>query len=380
MNVESIAEVKVLTQGYQAEYGRSSGLQITAVTKSGTNQFRGSAYDVADATRTGTRTAGSNMLNGDPKAESNDEDAGLLDRRPGRQAGRQQQAVLLLRARVSPADQRRSTAATRSASACRRRSSAPATSRRRVDNNGALFNLHQGSDSSPAPAPRPAPAGCFQDGGVLGKIPANRLYPTGLAHPEPLPAAERRAGRRARTTTTRSRRADDRATSRSSRRSASTTRPSPKLRVTGKYSGQRAAQARHARHHPGLQRRAACRTRSSPTTRVTANYTLSPTTFLEGDLRLHPERARRAATTGGIPVDDARSNRLDRPVGLAGFPLLYPERRRRPDQRYYALRGPADRQPAVLGRHATINLPPDVRRGAAASAHAPPQPAVSRAG
>ena len=31
MNIESIGEVKVLTQGYQAEYGRSSGLQITAV-------------------------------------------------------------------------------------------------------------------------------------------------------------------------------------------------------------------------------------------------------------------------------------------------------------------------------------------------------------
>ena len=42
MNIESIGEVKVLTQGYQAEYGRSSGLQITAVTKSGTNRFRGS--------------------------------------------------------------------------------------------------------------------------------------------------------------------------------------------------------------------------------------------------------------------------------------------------------------------------------------------------
>jgi len=42
MNVESIAEVKVLTSGYQAEYGRSSGMQITAVTKSGTNRFRGS--------------------------------------------------------------------------------------------------------------------------------------------------------------------------------------------------------------------------------------------------------------------------------------------------------------------------------------------------
>ena len=46
MNIESIGEVKILTQGYQAEFGRSSGLQITAVTKSGTNQFRGSAYDL----------------------------------------------------------------------------------------------------------------------------------------------------------------------------------------------------------------------------------------------------------------------------------------------------------------------------------------------
>ena len=46
MNVEAIAEVKVLTSGYQAEYGRSSGLQITAVTKSGTNRIRGSFYDV----------------------------------------------------------------------------------------------------------------------------------------------------------------------------------------------------------------------------------------------------------------------------------------------------------------------------------------------
>ena len=45
-NVEAIAEVKILTSGYQAEYGRSSGLQITAVTKSGSNRFRGSLYDV----------------------------------------------------------------------------------------------------------------------------------------------------------------------------------------------------------------------------------------------------------------------------------------------------------------------------------------------
>ena len=33
MNVDAIGEVKILTQGYQAEYGRSSGLQISAVTR-----------------------------------------------------------------------------------------------------------------------------------------------------------------------------------------------------------------------------------------------------------------------------------------------------------------------------------------------------------
>jgi hypothetical protein len=46
MNMDAIQEVKVLTQGYQAEYGRSSGLQISAVTKSGTNRFRGSVYEI----------------------------------------------------------------------------------------------------------------------------------------------------------------------------------------------------------------------------------------------------------------------------------------------------------------------------------------------
>ena len=67
MNVESIAEVKVLTQGYQAEYGRSSGLQITAVTKSGTNRFRGSAYDIK-INSDWNENSWVNAKNGDPKA------------------------------------------------------------------------------------------------------------------------------------------------------------------------------------------------------------------------------------------------------------------------------------------------------------------------
>ena len=75
MNVESIAEVKVLVSNYQAEYGRSSGMQISAVTKSGTNRFRGSAYDVVRNSdwNTNSRT---NILNGDPKTKLKEKDLG----------------------------------------------------------------------------------------------------------------------------------------------------------------------------------------------------------------------------------------------------------------------------------------------------------------
>ncbi len=101
MNVESIAEVKVLTQGYQAEYGRSSGLQITAVTKSGTNRFRGSAYDI----KINSDWNENSWVNAEERRPEGDQQARplrLFDRRSRRQARRQQQAVLLLHPRVPP--------------------------------------------------------------------------------------------------------------------------------------------------------------------------------------------------------------------------------------------------------------------------------------
>ena len=76
MNVESIAEVKMLTSNYQAEYGRSSGLQITAVTKSGTNRFRGSLYDV-ERNSDWNSNSKVNKLNGDPKPVSKERDWGF---------------------------------------------------------------------------------------------------------------------------------------------------------------------------------------------------------------------------------------------------------------------------------------------------------------
>jgi hypothetical protein len=41
---DSIAEFKILTGSYQAEYGRSAGAQIAVVTRSGADQFHGSGY------------------------------------------------------------------------------------------------------------------------------------------------------------------------------------------------------------------------------------------------------------------------------------------------------------------------------------------------
>src|ERR1700716_2349477 len=45
LGVDAIQEFSVLTSNYSAEYGKTSGGVVNAVTRSGTNQFHGSAYE-----------------------------------------------------------------------------------------------------------------------------------------------------------------------------------------------------------------------------------------------------------------------------------------------------------------------------------------------
>jgi hypothetical protein len=44
LGVEAVREFRVLTNEYTAEYGRSTGGVVTAVYKSGTNDFHGNAF------------------------------------------------------------------------------------------------------------------------------------------------------------------------------------------------------------------------------------------------------------------------------------------------------------------------------------------------
>src|SRR5262249_18767895 len=105
------------------------------------------------------------------------------------------------------------------------------------DNTGALFNLIH-DPLSPLPCTAANTAGCFQDGGVLGRIPQNRLYPIGqsILNRYPMPNVNQGPGQNynyqvdAPTT--------DNLTQQPSIRVDY--QLSQKLRFTGKYSGQRA--------------------------------------------------------------------------------------------------------------------------------------------
>jgi hypothetical protein len=173
VNVESIAEVKVLTSSYQAEFGRSSGLQVTAVTRSGSNKFRGSMYDVE---RNSNWNANSrvNILNGDPKVTSKQRDWGYSVGGPVGRPGGINKLFFFYAQEFQPRTTGNNVVRFRVPTALERAGDFSQT----IDNNGNRFPyirdpLLTGSCSATSRA------ACFADGGVLGRIPADRLYPVG---------------------------------------------------------------------------------------------------------------------------------------------------------------------------------------------------------
>ena len=44
-NLDSIAQFRIITNNFDAEYGNYSGGQVNVVTKSGTNQYHGTVFD-----------------------------------------------------------------------------------------------------------------------------------------------------------------------------------------------------------------------------------------------------------------------------------------------------------------------------------------------
>ncbi len=188
-NIDAVAEFKVLTNAYQAEYGRATGGQLQVVTKSGTQGFHGSGYwygrrsDWNANTWTNKRAAapppvGSGALI--EPAESSRNDYGYTLGGPIFIPGVFNEGKKKLFFFWSQEYQRRTDPA------AERQGRVPTALERAGD-----FSKSVDSSGNPYPYIRDYAtglpcgptntAGCFQDGGVLGKIPASRLYSPGIA-------------------------------------------------------------------------------------------------------------------------------------------------------------------------------------------------------
>lgn len=179
-NIDAVAEFKILTNAYQAEYGRAVGGQLQVVTKSGTQALHGSGYWY------GRRSAwdANSYLNKRetpevPKQKTARNDSGYTFGGPVAFKGFNEDKRKLFffwsqefQRRTNPANVRQTRVPT-----ARERSGDFSQS---VDSSGNPFPFIR-DYSTGLPCGAADTRGCFQDGGVLGKIPASRLYAPGVA-------------------------------------------------------------------------------------------------------------------------------------------------------------------------------------------------------
>src|SRR5438094_1910427 len=179
-NIDAVAEFKILTNAYQAEYGRAVGGQLQVVTKSGTQNIRGSGYWY------GRRSAwdANSYLNKRetpeiPKAATARNDSGYTLGGPVAFPGFNTEKKKLFFF-WSEEFQRRTNPPTvhnaRVPTALERRGDFSQS----VDSSGNPFPYVR-DFATGLPCSASNTSGCFQDGGVLGRIPQSRLYAPGLA-------------------------------------------------------------------------------------------------------------------------------------------------------------------------------------------------------
>ena len=335
MNVESIAEVKVLTSGYQAEYGRSSGLQITAVTKSGTNRFHGSLYDIEDNSDWNTNSW-QNDKNGIAKSVNKSRTWGYSIGGPVGRPGGDNKLFFFYSHEYRPS----------SSGGNLDRFRLPTELERKGDFSQSLDNL-----GAPIPQLRSPVTGQPYPGNV---IPASELYAPGLAvlNMYPTPTQTQVAPN---SYNYESKRPVDKNLLQQPALRLDY-QFSPALRVTGKFSGQRERQRIRAGSMPGFND-ALHPWPYITNYGVTVNYTLNPTTFLEATYgSIKNELAGGGNTVGGLLVNPA-ANRL---TFLADLPLIYPDAGY-VDPRYYQMEGltrGVEAGAAVFFDGTNVNLPP----------------------
>ena len=370
MNVESIAEVKVLTSGYQAEFGRSSGLQITAVTKSGTNRFRGSVYDV-ERNSDWYSNSKQNKLNGNPKTVLKEKDWGFSIGGPIGKPGGSNSLFFFYSQEFSPRTFGNDVGRYRFPTEAERNGDFSQS----LDQNGALYNFIK-NPASPNPCSATNTSGCYADGGVLGRIPASALYQPGLNILKLYPLPNMDGTGQAWNYQFIRPNQDILAWQPAARIDW---QASSKLRVTGKYSGWQQRRDVIEGVLPGFNDTQMQRPIISNLS-FSGNYNLNATTFLEatyGRSRNELAGCALAQTNTGpsicrnaIVMNDA-ANRAN--VGLGGLPLLFPNAPEiNPDYyAYRALEGMNPRSPAWV--NGAFQKPPTFSWGSRiANANAPP--------
>jgi len=187
VTLDAIAEFKVLTSDYQAEYGRSAGAQISAVTRSGTKDFHGSFYGFRRHDGMNANT----WINNRDSTPTNKINKPRLDQRDiGYTIGgpvwipklfnENKDKVFFFfnqefqKRLTPPAGPTRVTVPTLLERA--------GDFSKSLDNKGNPFPYIWDPDKRAKGIPCSASntSGCFQDGGVLGKIPQAALYQPGL--------------------------------------------------------------------------------------------------------------------------------------------------------------------------------------------------------